>query len=90
MVIATLDTQPDPPAVNPSSALSKVLQPHDCCCDAATLRCDSLDISHPLPVNLVAADAYEPRIPIDRLDLTVQGADPSPPLALHGEPSLQS
>src|ERR1700691_5816605 len=78
VVIATLDSQPDPPAVNPTSTLCKVLQ-HDCSCAPAAQRCDSLATSSACPVILVAADACQPHRPSDRMILTVQAADPSPP-----------
>jgi hypothetical protein len=90
VVIATLDSQPDPPAVNPSSTLCKILQ-HDCSCAPAAERCDSLVASSIPPVRLVAADACQPLRPNDRLILTVQAADPSPPSSqAPREPSFQS
>ncbi len=78
VVIATLDSQPDPPAVNPSTTLCKVLQ-HDSLCAPEVQRFDSLATSFAFPVSLVAADACQPHRPSDRLILTVQAADPSPP-----------
>jgi hypothetical protein len=78
LVIATLDSQPDPPAVNPSSNLCKVL-PHNFACDTATERRDFVTTTSPFPLRLVAADAYRPHRPVDRMILTVHAADPSPP-----------
>jgi hypothetical protein len=83
LILASLDSQPDPPAVNPQSALSGVLQ-HDCSCDSATVSYDSLAASFPSPVSSVAADAFEPYRPSDRMILTVHAADPSPPASPAG------
>ena len=80
--MATLDARPDPPAVNPNTAQCKVLQLHDYSWDAATPRCDSPAASSPLPVRLVAADAWAPDRPSDRMILAGQAADSSPPATL--------
>jgi hypothetical protein len=77
VLIATVDSQPDPPAVNPSSALCKVLQP-DCSCAPVT-PCNSVVTCDPFPISFVAADAFEPFRPTDRMILTVHAADTSPP-----------
>lgn len=74
---ATLDSRPDPPAVNPSTTLCKVLQ-HDCACDTATQGLDLIAASSSFLVGLIA-DAYEPHRPSVRMILTVHAADPSPP-----------
>ena len=79
LITATLDSQPDPPALNPSNALSTVLSQHDCVCSAPIQRRDSLATSVPCPISLVTADSCEPYRPSDRMILTVQAADPSPP-----------
>jgi len=78
LVIATLDAQPDPPALNPSAAAAKVLQLHDYSCDTAIERCDSF-VSAASPVSLVAAGMYEPWRPMDPMVVTGQAADSSPP-----------
>jgi hypothetical protein len=80
LVIATLDARPDPPAVNPNPAAHKVLQTHDCACDTATPRCDSLAAVHPFTMRRVATGLCEPHRPSDRIILTGQAGDPSPPL----------
>lgn len=91
LVMATIDTVPDPPAVNPSSAACQVIQPLHYSCDTASRRCDSLAMPHPFPVSLVAVDACEPYRPSDRMVLTGQAADPSPPAAAAGrKPIFQS
>ena len=88
LVIATLDALPDPPAVmNPSAARCKVAQPHDDPYDAAPPRCDSVTTSYPFPVSLVAGDGCEPCRPSNRMVLTVQAADPSPPVPQSGSSS---
>lgn len=79
VVIATLDSQPDPPAINPSGALCKFL-PHNDACNTATERNISFTTSSPFRVSLIAADACEPDSPTDRMILTAQAADPSPPV----------
>lgn len=79
LVVATVDSRPDPPAVNPSTALAKVLQLPDCSCDTATRLSDAIATSVPVPVSLVAAEASQPYRPSDRMILTGQAADPSPP-----------
>ncbi len=79
MVIATLDTVPDPPAVNPTTALCKVVQPDECSCDTIVGRSDSFGTSYHLPVSLIASDADEPYRPSDRMVLTGLVTDPSPP-----------
>jgi hypothetical protein len=84
LIMATLDSQPDPPAVNPSTALSTVLPQHECDCDAAVQYYDSLDTVSSFPVSLIAADASEPHHPSDRMIQTVQAADPSPPASHAG------
>jgi hypothetical protein len=80
VVIATLDSQPDPPAVNPGSSLCKALH-HDASSDTATQRLDRLSAPSSFPVRRNAADAWEPYRPTDRMILTVHAADPSPPSA---------
>lgn len=79
LVMAMLDTRPDPPAVNPGADVSKVIQSHDCACDTAIRRCDSLAVSDSFPVSLFAVDTREPRRPSDRIVLTGQATDSSPP-----------
>ena len=44
LVMATLDSLPDPPAVNPGATLSSVLL-HHCDCQTATQRFDSPALS---------------------------------------------
>ncbi len=91
LVVATIDAQPDPPAVNPSTALCKVLQPHYSPSVTVTGRCESLRTFYPFRVSLVTADACEPYRPNVRTVLTVQAADPSPPAPQAGrKPSFQS
>ena len=79
LVIAALDARPDPPALSPANALCKVLLLHSSSCETAAGRCDSLGTSDPFAVSLLAADACDPCRPRDRMVLTGQAADPSPP-----------
>lgn len=79
LVVATLDAQPDPPAVNPNLTLCKVLKTHAITGDTVARHYESVRTSHSFGVNLRAGDASEPYRPSDRMALTVQAADPSPP-----------
>jgi hypothetical protein len=90
LLISTVDTRPDPPAVN-SGAQWKVAPLQDCP-DATTVRlCDGVGTSHVFLVHFVAADALEPHRPTDRMVVTGQAADPSPPLPpAQRKPSFQS
>ena len=84
LVIAALDTRPDPPAVNPSTAIYKVLQLHDSSCDAEVRRGDSPAHSDPFSVSSVPAETCEPYRPSNQLVLTERAADPSPPATQTG------
>jgi hypothetical protein len=81
LVFATLDAQPDPPAVNPRAALTnKAVQPLDHACGTAPLQGDSIvKTSNLLSRSWFAASACDPRVPSDQIDVTVQAADSSPP-----------
>jgi hypothetical protein len=80
LVVAALDTQPDPPAVNPSTSVCKVLQLHSYAAETATpVLCDSRRQTPSFPENRIASIACETYIPSDRILLTGQASDPSPP-----------
>ena len=79
LVVATLDAQPDPPAVNPSPTLCKIVQSHATTGDAVARHYESVRTSYPFRVNLRAVDACEPYRPSDRMVLTAQASDTSPP-----------
>src|SRR5713226_2243588 len=78
LIVATLDAQPDPPAVNPSSAHCKVLHSHVFSCDRIP-HSDSLPTFRPFRVSVGAIEACEPARPSERTVLIGQAADPSPP-----------
>ena len=83
LAIATLDARPDPPGVvNPGADRGNVLQVHDWSCATPMRRFDCLDTASSSPSSLVAADAFEPYRPSDRMLQAGLAADPSPP-ALH-------
>lgn len=82
VVVATLDSQPDPPAVNPGTVLCKIFQESGCACAPATQPCTALATSAPVLVSLVSREACQPQRPVERLILTVNAADPSPPALL--------
>jgi hypothetical protein len=80
LVLATLDTQPDPPAVNPSTSVCKVLQLHSYAAETATpVLSDSRPQTLSFPENRIASIARETYRPSDRILLTGQASDPSPP-----------
>jgi hypothetical protein len=79
LVVAALDTLPDPPAVSPNTAISKVIQMHDYSCDIAPQRCETRAIADRVPFSLVAADICKPNRPSNRIVVTGQAADTSPP-----------
>jgi len=82
IAIASVDTIPDPPAVNPHTVnvVSKV-------CEAGGglheqhLNCDWSCFSSQLQARWIAlTSAYDPSLPSDWIVLTGQAADSSPPL----------
>ncbi len=80
LVAATLDNIPDPPAVGPSAAVSKALQPQDYSCDTAIIRRgDPLSISGTFPVSPAPVDTCEPWRPNDPMVLAGHATDTSPP-----------
>ncbi|MGI8745748.1 MAG: hypothetical protein ACR2NN_24870 [Bryobacteraceae bacterium] len=79
LVIATLDNLPDPPAANPATAQFKASCLHEYSVATAAQCCESLGASFRFPIRFVAADRFEPHRRSDRMVLTVQAADPSPP-----------
>jgi hypothetical protein len=79
LVMAALDTQPDPPALNPSAAACKALQLHDCSCGPAPQVCDSFVAAPALSLSTSDVDPYEYERPVDSTSLTERAADSSPP-----------
>lgn len=80
LVLAGLDTQPDPPAVNPNTAICKVLKLHNYASESATpVLCDSCRQTPLFPENTADAVVCESCLPSDRTLLTGQASDPSPP-----------
>jgi hypothetical protein len=80
LLTATLDAQPDPPAVNPNAAACKILLTHDYSGETAIQRWDSLAAFDPRPLSLFSADIYACWTPAEPVVLTGQAADSSPPL----------
>jgi hypothetical protein len=82
LVIGTLDTVQDPPAINPGAVLCKIVQLHDATPDRLMRRRLSLrPVQHSLPPNWIASYACDIYHPSDQAILTGQAADPSPPLS---------
>lgn len=80
LVLAALDTQPDPPAINPGTTICKVLQLHNYAAETATpVLCDSVRQTPLFPENRIASIACESYLPSDRILLTGLASDPSPP-----------
>jgi hypothetical protein len=78
LVIASVDTIPDPPALNPRSVSVALL------CEARGDVCERLNsgwiISSLVQVRWIAfTSAYEPKLPTDWIALTGLATDPSPP-----------
>jgi len=81
LVAATLDSQPDPPAVSPRTAICNVEQPQARVCDAVIGCGNSLATVDFFPASLNAADTYEIHPSSAPVVLAVHAADSSPPLA---------
>jgi hypothetical protein len=82
LVVATLDTVPDPPAVNPGPALCKVLQLHDSALDSGPPRGHSGGTNDVFSAGFETADSFDPWCPVDVVILTGQAADSSPPASV--------
>jgi len=81
MAIAAVDNIPDPPAVNPHSVsvASRLCDARGGICERR-LNPDWSCSSSPVPLPSIAfTAASEPNLPSDRVVLTGQAADPSPP-----------
>jgi hypothetical protein len=80
LVLAALDTQPDPPAINPSTTICKALQLHNYAPETATpVLCDFRRATPSSPESCIASFARETYRSSDRILLTGQASDPSPP-----------
>ena len=78
LIISTLDSAPDPPAVNPGAGISKILPLDGHAPDILCQQCDTFADPRPLPFRFVAA-LEEPSCPLDRMVLTGRVTDTSPP-----------
>jgi len=79
LAIASVDTVPDPPAVNPGSvSVASLCEAHSDVCER---RLNSgWFISSLVQVRWIAFTlAYEPKLPTDSIALTGLATDPSPP-----------
>jgi hypothetical protein len=80
LVLAALDTQPDPPAINPTTAICKVLQLLNYAAETATpVLCDSRRAAPSSPESHIDSFVGETYRYSDRILLTGQASDPSPP-----------
>jgi hypothetical protein len=87
LVMAMLDSVPDPPGVNPSTTQCKVVQLDDGSCSALSRRSDSPGTTYSIPLGFVTAETCEPYRPTDRIVHTGQVGDPSPPALQSGRKS---
>jgi hypothetical protein len=80
MGIASLDTVPDPPAVNPhrTSISSRVREARGGVCQLP-VSFSSLCISHLQLRRIASTSVCEPNVPIHCVAITGFAADPSPP-----------
>ena len=95
LVVSSLDTRPDPPAVNPHAVnimKSSCLREGSCEFQQERLSCAASCSSPGRPIRWVAvAQAYEPKSATDRIALSGHAADPSPPArAFLHKPPFQS
>lgn len=82
LVISSLDTQPDPPAVNPHTVNTKssCLREGPCEFEQERLSCAMSCISPGLPIRWIAVPwSHETKSAPDRIALSGHAADPSPP-----------
>jgi hypothetical protein len=79
LIVAALDTRPDPPAVNPAGAAARLLQPHVHSCLLAVERYESVLAFGPSCSNSTAADLFEHWHPTDPVAIG-QASDSSPPM----------
>jgi hypothetical protein len=79
LVIATIDTVQDPPAVNPGTALCKTAQSSDHVCDTVRPWRELPLSSTSLPSRWVSSRAGLIYRASARMIVTVLAADPSPP-----------
>ena len=80
LAIASVDTVPDPPAVNPHiiSVASRLGEPRGGLYERL-LKFDRSCASHHHVRWIGLTSTYEPKLPADRIALTRFAADPSPP-----------
>jgi len=81
LVVTALDAFPDPPAVNPPNNVCKVFLLDAQMIDSAAL-CSSFAWTNPLPLGCIASEVEAPDLPTNRIILTGQISDSSPPSTL--------
>jgi hypothetical protein len=81
LLLAALDTRPDPPAVNPGSTGYKSSQIHAFSCPDAVQRCDSFVASNRFLTGELAAVTSEPGRSTDPMVIAGHAANSSPPTA---------
>jgi hypothetical protein len=81
LAIAAVDNIPDPPAVNPHtvSVASRLCNARGGVCEQRLNPDWSCNCSHHQLRSIAFTAAAEPNLPSDRVVLTGQAADPSPP-----------
>lgn len=79
LALASIDTRPDPPALNPGAGQSKIFLPDDHVSTTVTDSVSTLGILNFSAVSLICTGDCEPYRPSDSLVLTSVAADSSPP-----------
>ena len=81
LLMAALDAMPDPPVIKPGAPVCQILQPHHDVCDTAAPRGRVLSAAHTFALNWMAGTARESHEGRERVVLTEQASDPSPPIS---------
>jgi hypothetical protein len=79
LVMATVDTLPDPPAVNSGTTASKILHSSKCSCDTSLPFAGTQFASYPFAPGLSVSDPYQFRRSNDPMIGIGHAADSSPP-----------
>jgi hypothetical protein len=79
MLMAMIDSLPDPPAVNPGAAATKVQPLHISSFDTVPARSDSLVTTRPVTLDLIVAGTCGSGRHTNPLARIGQAADSSPP-----------
>ena len=79
LLMAALDAMPDPPVIKPGAPACQILQPHHDACDTPAPRGRVLSTAHTFALSWMAGGARDCHEGSERVVLTEQASDPSPP-----------